>query len=66
LGASSASDVGLKRHKRAGYYLLGVEPLGREGGRPRFRLTLRTRTWDTGAARFVAEGREDGLLLGAR
>lgn len=64
LGASSASDVGLRRHKRASYHLLGVEPLGREGGRPQFRTTLRTRTWNAGAARFVAEGREDGAPLG--
>ena len=63
LGTSSASDVGVRRHKRANYHLLGVEPMGREGGRPQFRLTLRTRTWDPGAARFVADGREDGIPL---
>jgi 3',5'-cyclic AMP phosphodiesterase CpdA len=64
LGASSASDVGARRHKRANYHLLGVEPLGREAGRPQFRSTLRTRTWDARAARFVAEGCEDGIPLG--
>jgi 3',5'-cyclic AMP phosphodiesterase CpdA len=63
LGASSASDVGLRRHKRANYHLLDVEPLRREAGRPQFRLTLRTRAWDADAARFVAEGREDGIPL---
>jgi 3',5'-cyclic AMP phosphodiesterase CpdA len=64
LGASSASDAGVRRHKRANYHLLDVEPLDREGGRRQFRLTLRARTWDAGAARFVADGREQGVPLG--
>jgi 3',5'-cyclic AMP phosphodiesterase CpdA len=63
LGASSASDVGLRRHKRAGYHLVDVEPLGRSAGHPRFRLTLRTRTWDPDAGRFTADGAEDGVSL---
>lgn len=63
LGASSASDVGSRRHKRACYHLVGVEPLGRRGGRPRFHLTLRTRAWNAGVARFVADGDEGGAAL---
>ena len=53
----------MRPHKRANYHLLGVESLGRDDGRPQFRLTLRTRTWDPGATRFVADGREDGIPL---
>jgi 3',5'-cyclic AMP phosphodiesterase CpdA len=63
LGASSASDVGLRPHKRASYHLVGVESLGRAAGRPRFRMTLRTRTWDPDAGRFAADGSEEGVPL---
>ena len=64
LGAASASDVGVRPHKCANYHLFGVEALGR-GGRARFRLTLRARTWDAGAARFVADGCEVELAPSA-
>lgn len=58
--ASSASDAGRRLHKRARYHLFDIEELGFADERPRFRSTLRTRTWEPSEARFVgAETRED-------
>jgi 3',5'-cyclic AMP phosphodiesterase CpdA len=65
VGGRSASDVGRRPKKRAQYHLFDIEASGREAGRPRFRVTLRTRGWNARRRRFEAEGREEGISLGA-
>ena len=56
VGVRSSSDVGSKPHKRAQYHLYDVESDGRSGGRPRFRIAMRTRGFDVATRRFAAEG----------
>jgi 3',5'-cyclic AMP phosphodiesterase CpdA len=56
VGVRSSSDMGSKPHKRAQYHLYDVESDGRSGGRPCFRIAMRTRGFDAAARRFVSEG----------
>jgi len=64
----SASDVGLRPHKRAQYHLFDIEARGHEGGqggRPRFRLTLRARGWNPHERRFADEGDAREIPVGS-
>lgn len=53
IGVRSATDCGHKPHKRAQYHIYDIE---RVDGPERFRISIRTRGYDSAGRRFVAEG----------
>ena len=59
VGARSSSEMGSRPGKRAQYHLYQVEESGGHAGvagRPRFRIHLRARSYETVTRRFRAEG----------
>jgi hypothetical protein len=53
-GVRSASDIGVKEHRRAQYHLYRIDDAG--GRDPAARVSLEVRGYDPAADRFIAEG----------
>jgi 3',5'-cyclic AMP phosphodiesterase CpdA len=58
VGVRSASDIGRVSHKRAQYHVYSFERVAGTG-RPRFRIALRIRGYDSASGRFRAETERD-------
>ncbi len=55
-GVRSASDIGVKEHKRAQYHLFGIEPRCDAGSKSRIHVAIRG--YDRAAECFVSEGEQ--------